>query len=210
MPSGTGEARHGRIVRRGWRDPPPGRGGGGEQGQLLLGDRPPAAQDESQDPGFLRGQLKAAGGSEAQMRDLAHHGREPALLQPLLHDRQDLPVAEGLGVDDPVRVEASAGEAGGEEIPPGQAPEHGAPEAGEDPGREQGRGPGEFRRRPALDDLVQAAERQAVGQVTIQGSDAEGDAGPEPVSSLKALNLPAQIGQHHPSPGMQHALPRPP
>ena len=83
------------------------------------------------------------------------------LAQAFLDERQDVPLAAGLGIDDPVRVQASAQEARSEEIPPGQAPEHRTLEAGRNPGGEERRAAGELGGEPRFDHLVQRAPGEA-------------------------------------------------
>ena len=61
-------------------------------------------------PDGFRRQLQTARGGEAEARDLADDGRQALLAQAFLDERQDLPLALGLGIDDPVRVQASAQE----------------------------------------------------------------------------------------------------
>lgn len=151
-------------------DAPAGHGGGRQVDQILLGQCPPAPDDESGDARRLRRQLQAPRGDEAHARDLADDGRQSLLAQPLLDERQDLPLAFGFGVDHPVRVQASPKEARREQVPACQAPEHGTLESGGNPCREERRAAGELRGKTGLDHLVQRASREAASrQMIIDG-----------------------------------------
>ena len=56
----------------------------------------------------LGGELQPARGGEAEARDLADDGGQAPLAQAFLDERQNFAVAPGLGIDDPVRVQAGA------------------------------------------------------------------------------------------------------
>ena len=79
-----------------------------------------------------------------------------------------VPLAQGLGIDDPVRMQARIQEPGREQIPAAEAPEDRSLETGRDSGREKGCAAGEFGGGPRLDHLVQRASGQAAsGQMAI-------------------------------------------
>lgn len=137
-----------------------------------------AAERQRQGAGFLGGELQPAARGQGQPGDLADHGGEPAMAQPLLHHQQHRPVVPGLGsnlgINHPVGVQADAGEARSEQVGSRQRPQHRPIEPCRDAGGEQ------HRRRlvggplPTGRDLVQGAERQpALGQGLVEGIQAE-------------------------------------
>ena len=76
--------------------------------QILLGQGPPAPDDES---GHARGfsrQLQTSRGSQSQSRDLSDHSSQPLLTQAFFDERQDLALALSLGIDDAIRMQAGA------------------------------------------------------------------------------------------------------
>lgn len=129
--------------------------------------------------------------------------------QGLLHGGQDLAVLPGLDVDDPVGIEPDGGERRREQVAPPQAPEHRAAPAGEDAGREQGRGRRMLAVDPALDAFVQRAERQpAPGQMPVDRLDPEGERRPRrPPRTVERHDPPAQIEQDRIVPGRNRAWP---
>ena len=147
-------------MRREGSDPPARDGCGRKTGQLLLGDRPPAPQRKRRHARGLGRELQAAGCGEPEPRHLTDDGGKALLPQTLFHDGQDLPLAEGLGVDHAIGVQARIHEARGEQVAAAEAPEHRAFEPGGDAGHEEGRGAGELGRRTSLDHLVQGSESQ--------------------------------------------------
>ena len=82
------------------------------------------------------------------------------MAQAFLHRRQDFPVAAGLAINDAVRMQSDARQRWREKIAPVQAPKKWAPQARENARDEKGRRRGVFRRRPRLDHLMEAAERE--------------------------------------------------
>lgn len=142
--------------------------------QILLGHRPPTPDDQGGDARCFSGQLQTARGGQAETRDLADHGRQSLLAQAFLYKRQDLAFALGLGIDHPIGVQAGAQETRGEQVPAGQAPEHGSLVAGCDPSGEQGCAAGKFGGKACLDHFVQGAPGKAAGrQVAVDGTDTE-------------------------------------
>ncbi len=66
-------------------------------------------------------------------------------------------------------------EAGREEIPPAQAPQHGSRKTGRETGREENRRSPLLARRPSLQDLVDRAAGETLPRkVSVEGGDPEG------------------------------------
>ena len=96
-------------------------------------------------------------------------------MQALFDEGQNIPVMEGLDIDNAIRMQPGPQQARGEEVAPGQAPENRSLEPCGNAGREQGGGSGKLGSRSCLDDLVQGATSQAmVGKVFVDGWHAEG------------------------------------
>lgn len=164
MPAGTAETGNGWIARGSRRNPPPGGGRVRNRRQFLLCDGPPAAKHKDRNTRRFGGQLEAAGWGEPEARDLPHHRRQAALLQALLHGRQDLSIPQGLRIDDAAWVKARPGEARREKIAAVEAPEHRTFEPGSDAGDEKSCGSGELRRGTSLNDFVQGSEGEAASR----------------------------------------------
>ena len=144
LPALPADAGSGDEVGWGRGNAPAGDGSRRAMDQFLLGHRPPAPDDQGGHSGRFSGKLQAARRCQPQARNLADDGREPLLAQAFLHEGQDLPLAPGLGIDDPLRMQARAQETGGEQIPARQAPEDRSLETGRNSCREKGCAAGEF------------------------------------------------------------------
>lgn len=172
MPARPADARSGQGARWGRRHAPA-RGGGGRL--RLRNDGPPAPEHERRDARALGGELQAPRGGEPEAGDLADDHREPALAQPLLEDGENVRLVPGLDEEDAVRMKAGGRQAGREEIPPAQAPQHGAAEARREPGREQNGRSALLARRPGFQDLVNRTTREpSRGEMGIEGRHPEG------------------------------------
>lgn len=89
------------------------------------------------------------------------------MAQALLHREQDIGVAAGLDMDDPIGVKPGELERGREQIAPAQAPEYGTVDPREDAGEEDG-GAGVVGKIGAAGDFVKRAGGQAAaGQVAV-------------------------------------------
>ncbi len=178
--------------------------------QVLLGHRPPAPDDQGRHARGLGGQLQAPRGGEAQPRDLADHGSQTLLAQAFLDEGQDLAPALGLGIDHPIRMKARAQEPRGEQVPAGQAPEHGSLEAGRNACGEQGGAAGELGGEPGLDHLVEGAPGEAASrQVTVDIGKAERQGLGLARSTLQPGNLEPELGKPMLSPGIHEPVPMP-
>jgi hypothetical protein len=95
--------------------------------------------------------------------------------QALLDGGQHLAVTPGLGVDDPIRMQAHPGESGRKQITPAQALEHRARQSRQDAAREKSRQRGVLGRGPGFRDLVHGPEQEAAGgQMAVDHRDTEG------------------------------------
>ncbi len=172
FPSETG-SRHEFGWGRG--DAPAGRGSRRQVDQILLGQCPPAPDDESGHAGGFSRQLQAPRGGEPHARDLADDGRQPLLTQAFLDEGQDLAFPLGFGIDHPVRVQTCAQEAGSEQVAARQAPEHRTLEPGRDSCGEQGGAASELRGMARLDHLMKNASGEAASwQVSVERLEAKG------------------------------------
>ena len=160
----------GRRGKRG--DPPPG-DGGARLGKCRVVVPARATQREGRRAGRLGGELQAAGRGECEATgQLAHHASEaPASLTAMAQRLFQYPQHSGgtvrLGVDDPVRMQPHASQAGGEQVVLMQHPEHRAPRvrgAAEQTGDEQGGGRSVLYLRPAASHLVQRRTSQAMSR----------------------------------------------
>ena len=149
LPAAASEAASRNNLRRDRRHAPSRRGSGGKLGQVLLGDRPPAPDDQGGNARSLRGHLQATGGGEAEPGDFADDRAQAFLMEALFDERQDVGITAGLGVNDTIRMKADLHEARRKQIAPGQAPEHRPFEAGGNPGREERGGSGKLRSGPS-------------------------------------------------------------
>jgi hypothetical protein len=96
-------------------------------------------------------------------------------MEAFFDERQDVGITAGLGINDTIRMKADLDEARGEQIAPGQAPEHRPFETSSNPGREERGGSGKFRSGAFLDHLVQGSEsKSSPGQVPVEHQDAKG------------------------------------
>ncbi len=121
-----------------------------------------AAQGEGDGAGGFRGKLQPARGGQRQATtDLPHHAGEVGQAQTFLHRLQDGVGFAGLGIDHPVGVQASAGQAGGEQVGVLHHPQHRTVLTAQDAGDEQGGGRAMLGVRAGAGYLVQRAPRQA-------------------------------------------------
>lgn len=128
-------------------------------------------ENEPERAARLGGKLQPPALGKAEAIDLAKDGAKAAMPQPLFHRLEHGPGISGLDEDQPVGVQAGPGEARGEEIPPGEAPEDRSAGAGEDAGREQCGG----RWRASGRDLVHGGAGEPAGrQRCIDCGEAEG------------------------------------
>lgn len=130
------------------------------------------------------------------------------MAQALLHEGQNLGVPKGLGVDDPVGMQAHARKGRRKQVPAAQAPQHRAFETRQERRRKQSRASGMLARRARLHDLVHGPEREpAPGQMLVDRRDPERDRAPPRRQALEPFDLAPQAGKQTLSPGMCHALP---
>jgi len=95
----------------------------------------------------------------------------------------------GLGVDDPIRMEARSCERWRKEITPRKAPQHRPFVARQNAGYEQRRHSRMLARRSSLHDLVKRAERQAAaGKMAVDLADAERQHSADTPSGAKPLD----------------------
>ena len=190
------------------RDAPAGDGSGGQARQLLLGHRPPAPERKSRHPRSLGGELQAAGCGQAKARYLADDGGEPLFAQTLLHGGENISLAEGLSIDDAIRVQAGIHEAGSEQVASVEAPQHRAFEPGSNAGREEGCCPSELGGGTGFDHFMQRSkDKTTLRQATIDGSKGEGQGAAGVTPALQALDLVPQLGKHRLSPGTHAPCP---
>ncbi len=96
------------------------------------------------------------------------------MAQRLLHHQEHALLVGGAGMYHPIGVQAGAGQAGGEQVIGGGAPQHAAAHARQDSGREQRGAGARHRVRPAAFHLVQRAAGQAAfGQMRVESRHAE-------------------------------------
>ena len=94
------------------------------------------------------------------------------MAQPFFHRRQH--ILAGFGEDHPIGVQASAGEAGGEQIGLPQHPQHRAGQTSEQAGDEQGGRGGVFGIRSGAHGFMQGPQPQAAGrQNLVDGGNTE-------------------------------------
>ena len=154
----------------------------------------PAAQRDADAARAFGGKLQPARRGHRQPGDLADDRAGPAMAQPLLETGQNALVVARLDIDHPVGQQPGLGEGRGEQVRPGDAPEHLAAGARGDAGGEQCRRRAIERAIAAAGDLVQRAAREpSARQPAVQRGDAEGqhrlDA---PTLALDGIDLGAQ------------------
>ena len=178
LPAGPAKPRRRRRVGHERRDAPSGGSGTRQTGEFLLGDIPPATEDESRHTGCFGRQLEPARGSQPEPGDLADHRRQTFFPQSLFHGGQDVLLAKGLGEDHPVRMQPCIHEARRKEVAPVEAPQNGASQPGGDPrGKKRGRAR-EFTRRASFDDVMEGSLRKpSSGQPEIHLRNAERQGG---------------------------------
>lgn len=86
--------------------------------------------------------------------------------QAFLDRGQERGLLAGLDIDDAIGMQPRLGQSGGEQVAPGQAPQHRALEPRRDPGSEQSCGRPMNRPVATAGHLVQRAERQAAARQT--------------------------------------------
>lgn len=127
-----------RQRRRGrGRDPPAGDRGRwhGERIAALAGM---AFQQQRDRLAALGGELQPAGIGHRGALHLADHRAEPAVPQPFLHQREQLGIVAGLGIEDSLGGKPRLIQAGREQVATPDHPQHRPPGARRDPGHEQG------------------------------------------------------------------------
>ncbi len=190
------------------RDAPAGDGSGGQARQLLLGHRPPAPERKGRHPRCLGRELQAPGCGETKARHLANDSGKALLAQTLFHGGQYVTLMKCLGIDDAIGVQAGIHQAGSEQVPAFQAPQHRAFEAGGNAGREERRRSGELGGRTGLDHLVQRPKGKAsLGQAMIDGGDGERQRPAGVTPAIEALDLVPQLGKHRLLPGTHAPCP---
>ena len=124
---------------------------------------PPAApQGEGGHGGSFRGELQPAGVGQAEAAgDFPHHAGQTGVVQAFLHALQHPCRLAGLGVDHPVRMQADAGQTGGEQVGMLHRPQHRATQPNQQAGDEQRGGRTVLHVRAGAHNLVQRAQRQA-------------------------------------------------
>jgi len=121
-----------------------------------------APQREPRHPGCLGGKLQPARGGQAQFpADLADHGGQSGMAQPLLHGEQHCIRVAGFGIHHAMGCQTYAGKSGGEQVGSLQYPEHVAAHPGQPAGDEQRCRGGVLRLGAGAGNLVQRAARQA-------------------------------------------------
>jgi hypothetical protein len=101
----------------------------------------------------------------------------------------------GLGIDDPIRMEARSCERWRKEIAPRKAPQHRPFVARQNAGYEQRRHSRMLARRASLHDLMERAERQATaGKMVVDLADAERKHSADARTPVDPLDAPAQLG----------------
>jgi len=96
------------------------------------------SEREPRHPGCLGGKLQPARGGQTQLSaNLAHHGGQSGMTQPLLHGEQHCIRVAGFGIHHAVGGQTHAGESGSEQVGSLQHPEHVATPPGEPAGDEQ-------------------------------------------------------------------------
>jgi len=152
--------------------------------------------------------LQPTGGGETKSRDLTDDGRQSLLAQALLDQRQNLALALGFGIDDPVGMKAGAQQPRSEQVATGQAPEDGAFEAGRNPSGEQGCASSELGGVTRLDHLMKNASGEATSrQVAIECLEAKGQRLGLLCPTFHPGNLEPQSGKPVLLPGMHVSVP---
>ena len=121
---------------------------------------PPAADGEADGARTFGGKLKAAGCGHGEPRDFCHDSAKGAVPQTLLETDEDRLLIARLDIDHAIGDEPGLREGRGEQILPGDAPEHLAPQPRSDSGRKECRGGAVDRAIAATGHLMQSAERQ--------------------------------------------------
>lgn len=102
--------------------------------------------------------MQAAGRGQSKPRHFADDCGKALLPQALFHGSQHLALAEGLGINHPIRVQARIHETGSKQITAAEAPEHGTFEPSGDASHEKSCGASELSGRPLLDHLMECSE----------------------------------------------------
>jgi len=101
---------------------------------------PPAADGEADGARAFGGKLKAAGGRHGESRDLGDNGAKAAVPQAFLETDEDRLLIARLDIDHAIGHEPGLREGRGEEVLPGETPEHLAPRARRNSRRKERRG----------------------------------------------------------------------
>jgi len=117
---------------------------------------------EPRHPGCLGGKLQPARGGQAQFSaDLADHGGQFGMAQPLLHSEQHCIRVAGFGIHHAMGYQTYAGKSGGEQVGSLQHPEHVAAHPGEPSCDEQRCRGAVLHLGASTGNLMQRAARQA-------------------------------------------------
>ena len=152
------------------------------------------------------GKLKATGGRHREPRDFCYDSAEPAVPQTLLETDENRLFVSRLDIDHAVGHEPGLHESRGEEVLPGDAPQHKAAGPGGDSRRKERRGGAVDRAMAAAGHLMQSAERQSASrQMPVDLLDAEGQHhSPACGRAREALDALAKLldnrkagGRHH-------------
>lgn len=111
--------------------------------------------------GLLGGELQPPRGCHGEARDLADHCAQSAMPDAFFHAGEDCLVVAGLDIDDAVRFEPRLRQRRGEQVGPGDAPQHLTSCARRYTAREQGCCRAIDGAVAAARDFMQRAERQS-------------------------------------------------
>src|ERR1700731_4225600 len=142
-------------------DPPAGDGRRrlSEVGGLVLAA--PATDGDADGARAFGGKLKAAGGRHGEPRDFCYDGAKAAVPQAFLETDEDRLLIARLDIDHAIGHEPGLREGRGEQVLPGETPEHPATQPRSDSRRKERRGRAVDRAMAAAGNLMQSAERQA-------------------------------------------------
>ncbi|SCZ12333.1 hypothetical protein SAMN02927923_04329 [Microvirga guangxiensis] len=152
--------------------------------------------------------MQAAGSGEAEARDLTDDCSQALFPKAFLDDSEDIALAEGLSVNDTVRVKASRSEARCEQVAPVKTPQDRTFETCGDAGGKEGGASGELRRSTIVDELVKRTALQAaVRQVTVEAWHAERQDPSVTAAAFEASDPSPQIGKPVLLPGLHGPVP---
>src|SRR5580704_12803195 len=159
-------------------------------------------------PRAFGGKLKAAGGRHGEPRDFCYDSAKAAVPQAFLETDEDRRLIARLDIDHAIGHEPGLREGRGEQILPGDTPEHLATRARGNSRREESRGGAVDRAISAAGHLMQRAERQAASrEMPVDRLETEGQhQSPAASRALEAPDALAKILDPGTGDGCAHVL----